>query len=156
MLDSTAVLRNTQEAKEIDQNVQQFQTRQRDEEKERRKKRFSALSSLYSDDSWESPRNSRSNPLDDLAASSPPTNDPMLIENANPQSNYEQLSPREITLLNDPKGDDPLNKDEGFDSESMSDPSASQRTSMSSTLDSELTGKNPIVNISNTQNKHFL
>ena len=144
----TSALRKSREAKELELNVHQFQTRQPDADKERRKKRLSALSNLYSNevDNWTpTVRRDLTAPIEDpslpaIQASA------VIIDDNHRGGPLDQLSPKGLKLPDDShlsKSDTDSTtsaKDEGFDSESMSDPSASQRTSMSSTLDSELTG----------------
>ena len=168
----TTKWRHRAEAQELDQNVQQFQTRVPETERNRRKERFKSLSRRYTDDDdqpW-TPSSPRSHGHVDhhTILEKPVENhrldqnedDSMKIYNHNQnlinQSevlqpshtsiDHHQVSPRSLRIPDDshlPKSDTDSvasNKDEGFETESMSDPNASQRTSMSSTLESELTG----------------
>lgn len=139
--------RRNAETREIDENVQQFQTRVPETERNRRKERFKSLSKLYTDEG------------DDRLWQPSPSPIPQRIEEESDKSNanmedqcmnminkMDHGSPRGLRLPDDsllPKSDTDSvasNKDEGFETESMSDPNASQRTSMSSTLESELSG----------------
>ena len=163
--------RRTAESQELDQNVQQFQTRVPETERNRRKERFKSLSKRYTDDDegplWTPSSSPHSHGIDSIPEKQLDKSHDMLNEDDQHIKLYNhsqnelnrsegvlprihttidsQISPRGLRLPDDslPKSDTDSvasNKDEGFETESMSDPNASQRTSMSSTLESELTG----------------
>ncbi len=176
----TSALRNNFESKQLDNNVQQFQSKVKQADKTRRQQRFQSLSQRYQsgDDDWvgsPSPGSQRSSQEESFLTadsntehlnainlenkvnepshtdssqyiSSPPIDTSHISTAPGHTSIDQQISPRGLKIPDDlslAKSDTESvasARDEGFDSESMSDPSASQRTSMSSTLESELTG----------------
>ena len=142
----TSRLRHNAEAEQLDNNVYQFQNTVPDALSMRRKEKFKALSQRYDDDDWSKPTKST-----EQRTYEP---EPVLsthINSIHSVPDDRSYCPPGITSLDQrisltddihlPKSDsDSIPQDEGFETESMSDPNASQRTSMSSTLESELTG----------------
>ena len=129
---STTGWRKDAESQQLDSAVQEFHSKVPSTQREARKERFKALSRLYSDDNdnelWPT-----SNKGDQIHSRMNGDHDGCPLE--------QTISPRN-SRIEDVKSDNESiasGKDEGFESESISDPSVSQRTSMSSTLDSDIT-----------------
>ena len=143
----TSRLRNDAEAEQLDSNVHQFQNKIPETTYMRRKEKLKAISQRYDDDDWSRPaKNIETRPYEQSAYSTP-----INSVHSIPATDDRSYCPPSITSLDQrinltddthlPKSDfDSIPQDEGFETESMSDPNASQRTSMSSTLESELTG----------------
>ena len=142
----TSRLRHNAEAEQLDNNVYQFQNALPESTSTRRKEKFKALSQRYEDDDWSrSAKSIEQRTYEPESVYSSPINSVHSIpdDRSYCPSGMTSLDQR-ISLTDDthlPKSDsDSIPQDEGFETESMSDPNASQRTSMSSTLESELTG----------------
>ena len=137
----TSRLRHDAESEELDNKVHQFQNTVPETTYMRRKEKLKAISQRYDDDDWSKPSKTPENRPYEQQAYSTQINSVHSIPDGPPS--ITSLDQR-ISLTDDahlPKSDfDSIPQDEGFETESMSDPNASQRTSMSSTLESELTG----------------
>ena len=137
----TSRLRHDAESEELDNKVHHFQNTVPETTYMRRKEKLKAISQRYDDDDWSKPTKPTENRQYEQPAYSTPINSVHSIPDGPP--GITSLEQR-ISLTDDghlPKSDfDSIPQDEGFETESMSDPNASQRTSMSSTLESELAG----------------
>ena len=150
----TMTLRNNHETHELDSKVHQFQSRTAaDKTATARKAKFKKLSMMYSEDDdgpgWNSlPRlHTKTLCTDSLIESDGTCTDSgNFSSSSRPESLNLDQGPHSPRSSDDPsycKSDNESvisGKDEGFESECISDPSVSQRTSMSSTLESELIG----------------
>ncbi len=146
----TSRLRHTAESQQLDQNVHQFQNALPESTYMRRKEKLKALSQRYDDDSWsarpgQKPSEQRIYEHEPVYSSTAVNSAVHFIPDERSYVPSEMTTVDQRNSLTDetqtPKSDsDSIPQDEGFETESMSDPSASQRTSMSSTLESELTG----------------
>ena len=121
----TSTYRRNVENDQLNQKLEDFKQHESAEDK-RRKNRFKGLAQRYNSQDEESPW-------------SAPVKKPIDSENyeINNRSSGDNsiFSPRSSAEI---KSDTDSAKDEGFESGSVSDPNVSQRTSMSSTLESEL------------------
>ena len=143
----TSRLRHNAEAQQLDNNVHQFQNAIPETTYMRRKEKLKAISQRYDDDDWSKPGQPKP-PEQRMYEHEPVYSTPINSVHSIPDDrsycppSITSLDQR-ITLADDthlPKSDsESIPQDEGFETESMSDPNASQRTSMSSTLESELT-----------------
>lgn len=129
----TSTMRNAVESRQLENNVHNFQSTTAGLSSGSKNK-LKALSKLYSNPEEEDPW-----------TPSPVAEEPTLVNQGKPQAFEQTISPRSSRFSGEfasNKSDtDSLsssNRDEGFESETVSDPSVSQRTSMSSTLESEL------------------
>lgn len=127
------------ESRELDSNVQDFQSRASEDDKNRMQSRFRALSQRYAK-SDEEPIWPHSDNIPDNIHNKDGA--PIGIHTSSSISGGQTISPRSMRSSEDGKCDSDSvasSKDEGFESESVSDPNVSQRTSMSSTLEQVIT-----------------
>ena len=140
-VEPTTQVRNNRESRELDSNIQEFQNRLPANEKARMQSRFKALSQRYAsedDPLWKPSLEGQSDILKNESRERPINND---VSHHPTAITTHVTSPRSLRSNEDIKGDSDSvasSKDEGFESECVSDPNASQRTSMSSTLEQEL------------------
>lgn len=143
---TTAVgsFRRNLESRQLENNVQEFQSRTSEEDRSRRQNRFRALSQRYAPNTeepvwpagYQSSTDYSSSLLEEppLMINTPGIHDLHTYDGMTSPSRYGRAT-EETKCDSDSVAS---SKDEGFESESVSETNISQRTSMSSTLEQEL------------------